>query len=191
MAVADLHWGKVGTFRHAGIPIPHAIELADLNRLSSISNIYDTEHLVILGDLVHHREGLSELLFERIARWRSTINAKISLIKGNHDRWLDAMPDTWRMNVIEDRLVIDQFAFTHHPDPDPSHYVWAGHIHPSITLHGLGDRLKLPCFQIGRDVGILPAFSEFTGGGMMNTQKDDQIFAIAGTDIISMTHTAL
>lgn len=187
LAVADLHWGKVGTFQAAGIPIPQAVERSDLERLKNLTEQYPVKDIVILGDLVHHRDGLTQDLFFRISEWRSQIDAQIHLIRGNHDRWLTQLPMEWDMHVTEDELLIEGFAFTHFPASKPEYFVWAGHVHPSVHIASSNDSLKLPCFQIGKDMGIIPAFSEFTGGGMIDIQETDQVFAIAGLDIINMT----
>ena len=43
-------------------------------------------------------------------------------------------------------------------------YVLAGHLHPCVVLGGRAhQRLRLPCFHFGAQVGVLPAFGAFTG----------------------------
>ncbi|MFY7902844.1 MAG: hypothetical protein ACOVOU_08040, partial [Rubrivivax sp.] len=63
----------------------------------------------------------------------------------------------------------------------PGRYVLAGHVHPAASLGGRGPgRLRLPCFHFGADVGVLPAFGEFTGSRVLPRAPGDRVFVIAG-----------
>ena len=64
--------------------------------------------------------------------------------------------------------------------PEPQAYVLAGHWHPCIRVGRGFDRLRLPCFWFGAQVGVLPAFGSFTGMHPIAHQPGDQVFAIAG-----------
>nr|WP_223755747.1 hypothetical protein [Myxococcus sp. RHSTA-1-4] len=78
------------------------------------------------------------------------------------------------------------FRFAHHPEPAPGRYVWAGHLHPTVRLSGGGDRLRLPCFHVGRGVGVLPAFSAFTGGHDVSRRPGERVFAIADPAVVEV-----
>src|ERR1700709_1425617 len=53
LIIADVHLGKVGHFRKAGIAIPRHMEQSDLAILSELIHEYRPEKLLFLGDLFH------------------------------------------------------------------------------------------------------------------------------------------
>jgi metallophosphoesterase superfamily enzyme len=59
-------------------------------------------------------------------------------------------------------------------------YALAGHVHPAVRIAGAGlQSERLPCFVVGRQRAILPAFGSFTGSATQTWAKDDAIVAIA------------
>jgi uncharacterized protein len=57
--------------------------------------------------------------------------------------------------------------------------VLAGHLHPCITVGRGIDRLRLPCFHFGANVGVLPAFGVFTGMHPIDRAPGDRVFVVA------------
>jgi hypothetical protein len=45
------------------------------------------------------------------------------------------------------------------------------------------DRLRLPCFHLGPEVGVLPAFGGFTGMHVLPRRPSDRVFVIAGDSV--------
>jgi metallophosphoesterase superfamily enzyme len=57
-------------------------------------------------------------------------------------------------------------------------------VHPVYRLRGKGRQsLRLPCFQIGSRISLLPAFGAFTGGFAVEHSVDQQIFVIGDEDV--------
>jgi metallophosphoesterase superfamily enzyme len=50
--------------------------------------------------------------------------------------------------------------------------------------------LRLPCFWLGDDVGVLPAFGAFTGMHPIRTDAGDRVFAIADGAVTAMRSRA-
>ena len=72
-------------------------------------------------------------------------------------------------------------ALCHHPTPRDDGFVVAGHLHPCVSVHGRArERLRLPCFHLGAQVLVLPAFGSFTGMHPVRHIDGDRVFAIAG-----------
>lgn len=184
--VADLHLGKPDTFAAAGIAVPTATAAADLFTLGTLVERHGARRLVVLGDLFHARAGLSAELFETVAAWRTGLpGLDVLVIRGNHDRHAGDPPPEWGFRVEAEPLADGPFALRHHPDPTPGLYTLAGHVHPSFTLHGRGrQRLRLPCFWLGRDVGILPAFGGFTGTAGVRKAAGDRVWVVAGGEVL-------
>ena len=68
----------------------------------------------------------------------------------------------------------------------------AGHLHPCVSLAGRGfDHLRLPCFWLGDDVGVLPAFGAFTGMQAIAPGATDRVFAVADGALASLQPRAV
>jgi metallophosphoesterase superfamily enzyme len=53
-------------------------------------------------------------------------------------------------------------------------------VHPCAVLVGPGrQRERLPCFWLGHETGVLPAFGEFTGCAEVEPQAGDETWVIA------------
>lgn len=183
--VADVHWGKRETLVVGGIPLPEGLLDAELRRLDALVERTGAHRIVVLGDLIHSRSGLTEPVVNRIAQWRC-IGPDMVLIRGNHDRHVCRLPPSWRIEEQGD-TVENPFVFTHEPRDDAAGYVLAGHVHPAVWLRARGDRLRLPCFHLGQRCAVLPAFSQFTGGVCIKRRLGDRVVAVAGGDLIDLS----
>lgn len=192
LVAADLHWGKSETFRAHGIPLPDGVLDEDLARLARALERSEAERLVVLGDLVHAREGVTPGLVERIAAWRRAHPLPTTLVRGNHDRHLPHLPREWAIEEVASALVEPPFAWVHDTDAaDPAiadttlHRV-GGHLHPLVALEGGGDALRLPAFVIDPQRTVLPAFSGFTAGVTMRRARRRRLVAVAGAGLADL-----
>ena len=188
LIAADLHWGKAAAFRAGGIPIPRGTTSAGLARLDRALVRTGAERLALLGDLLHARAWRGAETLRTIAEWRAGSRAlELLLIRGNHDRRAGDPPTDLGIEVADGPYRLGPFALRHEPRPEADGYVLAGHIHPGVTVRGPGrERLRLPCFALGRRVGILPAFGEFTGTAPTEPAPGDRVYAIAGDDVLQV-----
>ena len=178
---ADLHLGKEGTFCSAGIPVPQGPSLDTLARLTRAVDRSRASRLVVLGDLFHGDQAIAAMTGS-FAGWRELhAGLVIDLITGSHDRWSGELPAGWDIGVHISPLQIGPFVLRHEPEPADGSYVLAGHLHPGIGLREsrTGDMLRLPCFLFGQRFGLLPAFGEFTGLGLMEVGPGEACFAVA------------
>ena len=188
LVVSDLHIGKTGHFRKAGIAVPQSVFREDMQRLISLIQYFKPQKLIVVGDMFHSSANKELDLFKR---WRADFESlEIKLVKGNHDilnrRWYAQS----RIELFDSTLKISEFCFQHDPgecgkdDAGKNHYVFSGHIHPGITIHGSGKQtLKFPCFYFTDSYCILPAFSRFTGTVGVRLKDDDIAFAIVNNSI--------
>ncbi len=186
--VADMHWGKAAAFRAAHIPIPSGTTANDLARLSDVLRGTQAQHLIVLGDLLHARAGRHTAVLLSIAAWRAEhAHIRIQLVRGNHDTHAGDPPEELDISCVNAPFVLGPFACAHYPEPSTLGYALAGHLHPHVSLSGRGRQsMRLPCFVFGERVGVLPAFSSFTGGGMYVQTPSDRIFAIADDQVIAV-----
>lgn len=182
LILADLHFGKTGHFRKAGIGVPQTIYKEDLQRLIATIQFFKAERLIVVGDMFHSKENTEHDLFEK---WRKDLSSlEVHLVKGNHD----ILNEQWYKNagiILHDHpLIINDFVFLHdytrYSLKGNEKYSFCGHIHPGIRLSGIARQgLHLPCFHLEKHACTLPAFSRFTGVSNVKRKAGDKIFAIA------------
>lgn len=188
LIVADLHWGKDEAFRVANMPIPRGVLTSDLNRLTGLITRTACERLLVLGDMWHAPAGLTAEVQGELMQWRSSLTGlTISLVRGNHDRrsgWLEA---ELGVNPLAEGYSEQPFSFRHFPEVSDQGYVLAGHIHPAVTLRGGGrQKLRLPAFWFTANLGVLPAFGRFTGGGDVKPNAEDRVYVIAEDQVLAI-----
>nr|WP_166155471.1 ligase-associated DNA damage response endonuclease PdeM [Neochlamydia sp. AcF84]NGY94931.1 hypothetical protein [Neochlamydia sp. AcF84] len=187
LIVADIHLGKAATMQRAGIAVPEGAMDQDLINLKNIIEHTGAQRCIVVGDLIHAQNGLSEGVQSKFGEWLSTINCSVDLILGNHDQALkNYMPASWKLQVHQEYLAIKPFYFNHFPVTIENHFVWSGHLHPQILLKSRHDQLNLRCFQISDSLGVLPAFSDFVGGSPVTKNADNRIFALAGKKVVEI-----
>jgi len=183
LLVADLHIGKAETFQRSGLAVPGAVGQSDFDRLHQLlsrgSAVGGPCRLVILGDLVHARVGITD---ELTARWRALVDSfdglEAMLIPGNHDRVGPGFLAAWTLARWADPTVIGPFTLTHDPVARAGAFVIGGHIHPAVSL-GPSRRYRVPAFWLSPHRLVLPAFSDFAAGGTQGREPDARLFAIA------------
>ena len=182
LLVADAHIGKAQSFRRLGVPVPGGTTAETLQRLGAAVAATGARQVVFLGDLLHSARGRNASTWAAVAQWREQHrHLALTLVRGNHDNRAGDPPPEWGVDCIDGPLLLGPLALAHHPQPRPGHYVLAGHIHPAAVLGGRAhDRLRLPCFHFGPQVGVLPAFGAFTGMHVMRRDSGDRVFVVAG-----------
>lgn len=185
--VADVHFGKAAAYRALHQPVPTGTTAANLASLDRILESYDVERLVFLGDFFHAPSSISPPVIEALSAWRRR-NRRLDciLVRGNHDRRAGDPPLELEVTVTNEPSLLGPFALRHTPGSHATHYVLAGHVHPTIRLRGKGkERFLLPCFQVDDGMTVLPAFGEFTGGHPVRRTAKSRFFITDGSHIWS------
>jgi metallophosphoesterase superfamily enzyme len=147
---------------------------------------------VILGDLIHDRDGRIPEVSTAFDAWRSEHDSlDILLIRGNHDIRAGDPPGSWRMRA-EDEPFSDAgdaaIAFAHHPaaarEGSPT---LCGHIHPAVLLSGTMHALRAPCFRFSERCGVLPAFGAFTGFRIIEPSAEDRVIAAGPDQVVDVS----
>lgn len=181
LIVADIHLGKAQTFQRAGIPIPGQSLHHDLQRLTQLITQTQAKSLLILGDFVHHRSGLTAQVRHTINIWCQSQAAKIIVILGNHDKPNKAFLHELPIAVVE-HYYQAPFAFTHDAIDGNEGFVFMGHLHPVVSFRQ--SNLRLPAFAFYQQYCVLPAFSLFTGGEAVARKGLRDLFAVAGHNVV-------
>jgi DNA ligase-associated metallophosphoesterase len=188
LIVADIHLGKVGHFRKAGIAIPKKMEQDDLAELSDLVYRYSPKTILLLGDLFHSDLNND---WDWLVLWRSLFSdLRMILVLGNHDILNKTLYSDLKFELYS-YFDAGPFRFSHEPLEKSllaklGLYVICGHIHPGVVLEGAGRQMiTLSCFHFGKKQAILPAFGKFTGKVRMKNSKEDRIFAVLKDRIVS------
>ncbi|MDZ7718281.1 MAG: ligase-associated DNA damage response endonuclease PdeM [Balneolaceae bacterium] len=188
LIITDLHIGKSGHFRKAGIAAPSTINTKNLERLEKLIRKHQSSTLLILGDLFHSRANREWLEFEE---WLENFeDLDIQLVIGNHDLLHQSFYESANISVHK-TLEIGDFLFVHDPEDslksDSNTTVVAGHIHPGISIKGKGRQaLRFPCFLFSDERILLPAFGEFTGLYNIKPNEGEQIYAVVEESIVEL-----
>jgi metallophosphoesterase superfamily enzyme len=208
LVVSDLHFGKTGHFRKAGIGVPQDLYKEDLFRLLQQAQHFQPKRIILTGDLFHSRDNLE---IDWFGHWRDGIpTGSMELVMGNHDRLPIKRYEELGLVYHDTSLRIGPFLFVHDlehraslsrqeigdstkrsKDPGPGNsvskhdlindvsFTFSGHLHPGIRISGSGKQsLRFPCFYFSHDHAILPAFSKFTGLHLVRPSKKDRVFAV-------------
>ena len=186
LLVADAHFGKAAAFRAAGVFVPEQTTTESLARLDRSIDCSRAQRIIFLGDFLHAAKGRHPATLRSLGEWRERHSAiEMVLVRGNHDRKAGDPPASLCIRCVDAPLLEPPFAFAHHPVAVDDAYVLAGHIHPGALMVGAGRQYDhFPCFWFGANVGVLPAFGEFTGYVDVEPMPGDQVWIVANDQVI-------
>jgi len=189
LLLADPHFGKGAAFRAAGIPVPRGATTEGLARLDTALARTAAHRIVVLGDFLHAREGRDPESMRVLAEWRARhSDLELMLVRGNHDRRAGDPPPEIGVTCVTAPALEAPFVFAHFPTASAEGYVLAGHLHPGVRLAGRGRQYaRLACFWFGADVGVLPAFGDFTGLGEVEPAPGDRVFVVAEQQVTEIS----
>jgi DNA ligase-associated metallophosphoesterase len=180
LLLADLHLGKAETFQAHGIPLPSDGDLETLNALIALAAQWPCEQVIVLGDLVHSRIGVTAELRQKLAALPELLGCPLRLIGGNHDR------DSWIAGLQQEpSQALGPWWLSHEPEPRQGMLNLCGHLHP-VALVGRGNnRLRLPCFSLDaqRQRLALPSFGRLTGGHP--AAQGEQLWLVADGAVVA------
>lgn len=188
LVLSDMHLGKSGHFRKAGIAIPTAVNDNNLYRLDVLIKYYKPDRILYLGDLFHSDKNSEWTSFNT---WRSKYpEIVMNLSIGNHD--FHSVDEYESIGLICSHSIdIDPFLLLHDSTnikTEDKIYTISGHVHPSIKLFGKGRQsVRVPCFYFGEDHALLPAFGSFTGTHTIKPKVSDLVFGIINDQIIKIS----
>ena len=185
LLIADVHFGKASAYRSLGQPVPQGTTTENLATLDRLLAAFACEQVIFLGDFLHGPGSHASGTLGALRAWRAhNRSLHLVLVRGNHDKRAGDPPVDLGIEVVAEPWLMGPFALQHEPQAHPSHHVLAGHVHPVYRLRGKGRQsLRLPCFQIGKRMSLLPAFGAFTGGYSVELSDDEQVFVIGDKEV--------
>ncbi len=180
LALADLHLGYTWVLRRRGALLPvNTPDSAD-ERLESLVRTYQPRTCVLVGDVVHQAVALPALQEElqTLAR-RLPATAEWIVCLGNHDHQLPTLLTRLGLRAQVTSVWTAGRCQFHHGDrvgpagpatagfelQADSEFHVIGHEHPALRLgDGVATSAKVPCFLLGANALVLPAFSDWASG---------------------------
>lgn len=172
LVVSDLHLEKGSYFASRGNPIPRHDTRDTLLRLAAAVECYGPRIVICLGDSFHDvRAG--ERMERREAALLDAIMGSVAewiWVRGNHDpeiaaRFKGRIADGHRAGAV---------TLCHRPEDGVPPLI-AGHYHPKRRMRLARQHISAPCFMLGLDRLLMPAFGAYAGG--LST-TDDAIAAL-------------
>ena len=164
--LADLHLGYNEARRRDGEAVPPADLNFILAPLRSVITAHAVRRIVIAGDLFE--AGVVTTLAADLIRWMNAADVELAaVVPGNHDRGLAA--GGHGLPIHPDGCMVGQWRVVHGDGRLPGGPVIHGHEHPCVRW---SSRAAGPCYLVGEERIVLPAFSEDAAGvNVINARK--------------------
>lgn len=181
---SDLHLGYEGVHASRGTFIPKLNFKKIKETMKKALETSKAENVIVVGDIKNefsdvHVEEFNEFR-EFVGFLRNEMKVKgISLIKGNHDNFIDRFRQAMRFDIYAQEAVLGDYVFFHGeelPKSKRGKVLIMGHLHPAIAVYNkVGVKEKLKCFLYGsvvdgRKIIVLPAMNYFAEGVDVNQQ---------------------
>ena len=192
LIIADIHFGKAAAFRALGVPVPRGTTTQNLLALDALLASYACEEIVFLGDFLHARAAHAPATVAAMLAWRARHpNVCLTVVRGNHDLHAGDPAAALGIRMVDEPHSVGNLSFCHHPDIVAPGYVLAGHVHPVFHLRATGrglrgGGLRLPCFLLGPQRAILPAFGAFTGGHALRPAAGERVYVTSDAAIFAI-----
>ncbi len=180
LVVSDIHLGYEGAMAKKGILMPKVNITSILKVLDGAVRETGAKSIIVNGDIKNDFSDVTTDEFNELAelaRFAKGVHAKLILIKGNHDNFVDRYREPFDIEIHSQSALIEDYLFFHGeelPDmPTTAKMLVMGHEHPAISIvsdSGVKERLR--CFLLGtykrKSIIVLPAMNYFAGGTAVN-----------------------
>ncbi len=178
LVIADVHLGYGRSRQTRGDAVPEVLVADDLAPLADLASM--ARRLLIAGDLFE--AGYEEHLADQLTTWCHGVGLELlGLVPGNHDRLVAERPG---LALHPEGFLLGKWRILHGDRPLPSEPCVQGHEHPCLRVSG---RVQAPCYLVGPDRLVLPAFSpEAAGVGVIGDRRwaGFRCLAIVGDEIL-------
>jgi putative SbcD/Mre11-related phosphoesterase len=156
--VADLHLGYDQVRRRGGEAVPSTGFDEILSGLTPLVATESVRRLVIAGDLFE--DGRTDTSLTELLAWLRDVDVELAgMVPGNHDRGLPNAAIT--LPIFPEGIRLGDWRVVHGDGPSLSGCAILGHWHPCFRW---GAQIAAPCYLVGAERIILPAFSADAAG---------------------------
>lgn len=180
LVISDFHLGKPVTLGGHASTVPTQSQKDDLERLSALLRREMPRTIVFLGDLVPARDSLDPAHAAQFQALIAEIGAETFLIGGGSTKKKE--PESWTgvQNTTEWQKA--PFSFRYIPTAGAEAgplFAWTGHVHPWVELKKGSGRQRLKTFVVWEKFGLLPAFSNLSGGHPIASDARTKLYFVA------------
>ena len=152
--IADVHLGYEWARAAGGDCLPaHSLRetIAKLERLTRRASL---SRLIVAGDLVESAAPCARTAndLRSLRNWLSEQQIELIPIRGNHDPQGPKAPPL--------QMEVARWTICHGHQPIKAPRLISGHLHPVLRTEGV----SAPCFLVGEDTIVLPAFTPNAAG---------------------------
>lgn len=189
LVASDLHLGYESHMARSGVFVPKVNLRKILSDLEKGINGREVKRLIVVGDIKNDFSDVGEDEFNElydIIKFCSGRSVEVTLIKGNHDNFIERYRAPFRIKVYGGEFRINDYMFAH-GDKIPAiverpKLLITGHEHPTIGIvNSIGRIERLRCFLYGKygkvNLLVLPAISYFATGSDINTSSRERIMS--------------
>ncbi|MDE1854912.1 MAG: metallophosphoesterase [Candidatus Micrarchaeota archaeon] len=179
---SDLHLGYEGVMAGRGSFVPKMNFRKIKETMADAVKKFGAKNVIVVGDI---KNEFSDVHVEEFNEFREFIKflreeleiEKITLIKGNHDNFIDRFRPALRFEIYAQEALLGDYLFFHGEEAPKSRggkMLIMGHLHPAIGVYNrVGVKEKIRCFLYGklsdgRRIIILPAMNYFAEGVDVN-----------------------
>lgn len=189
LVVSDLHLGYEAVSAKQGVLLPQLNLRRILSSLDRAMSGREVSDVIVNGDIKNEFSTVDEAEFNELYEFADHMRRKgiaLTLIKGNHDNFVERYRTAFGFRVHYHEARIGDFLFFHGEEmprqTEGARTMVMGHEHPAITVYGSSGRAeKLKCFLFGkykrRDLLVLPAMNYFAGSTSVNTDTGESLLA--------------
>lgn len=194
LALADLHLGIELSLFDEGTYVPVDQYQFMLDKINNFLDKYKPDLMIINGDFKHEFSRASSQEWYELTGLLAALSKRgveLEIVRGNHDNYLKTVLSRDGRQLQEPYFIVSNYLFMHGhqgweevfdgttPDID---WMILGHEHPAIELRDdTGGRHKFKCYLLGKYKGIrvlvLPAFTPFASGSIVNKIDNSQILS--------------
>ncbi|WP_266076119.1 metallophosphoesterase [Haladaptatus caseinilyticus] len=167
LVIADLHLGRDAT-SNVSLPLGERADLT--SRFETLLDRFSPEEVVLAGDVLHAFDRLPDEAretFDDLQNLAADAGADFVPVLGNHDSRLADLTDPSDEYRLGDGTLV---CHGHEVSESVAPRYVVGHDHPAIEIEGK----RRPCYLWGpetfrdSDVLVLPAFTRFASGAVVN-----------------------
>jgi len=159
--VSDLHLEKGSSFASSGQFVPPFDSEETLKKLINFLKTHEVQTIILLGDTFHDGGALNRMSSKVKSIFDSLVeNYEIIFVLGNHENKMKSA-----FIKFYERYIVDDIHFLHEAVLEKKYQI-SGHFHPVASLKINSKQITEKCLIHSENHIIMPAFGEFTTGGL-------------------------
>jgi hypothetical protein len=190
IVLSDIHLGYEGVMAKKGMLFPKVNLNNVIKVVGSALEATGAGRIIVDGDIKNEFSKVDLEEFNELYDFATFVNgtgAQLTLIKGNHDNFVDRYSGPLKFSVFRQEAALGKYFFFHGEElpkkiAKETKMMIMGHEHPAIGIgRMIGKREKLRCFLYGKYMNfkllVLPAVGYFSSGTEINMSEREDLLS--------------